>query len=177
MPPAIPPAMSRVRRGAEGSFARSILASAARGTGLIAVAVIIGIVLLQWSDDGPDRLAGGREPVAGLPGAVASTSSTTTTAPLRPPGDLKVLVLNASGRANQARPMSERLGVVGYRMLTPGNAPRQVDTVALCRPGLEREAAALVAATGVPANPGPLPADTKLPGVAEADCVVVIGSR
>lgn len=169
--------MSRARRAAGGSFTRSILASAARGTGLIAVAVLIGIVLLQWSDDGPDRLAGGREPAAGLPGAVASTSSTTTTAPLRPPADLKVLVLNASGRANQARPMSERLGVVGYRTLEPGNAPRQVDSVVLCRPGLEREASALAAATGLPARAGPLPADTKLPGAADADCVVVIGSR
>lgn len=172
----MPEAARAGRPRARGSFARSMLGAAARGTGLIALAVAIGIVLLQYSDEGPDRLAGSREP-AGAPLAEPSTSSTTsTTAGPRPPAEVTVLVLNASGRANQARPMSERLGVVGYRTLEPGNAPRRPDTVVLCRAAFEREAPALVAATGLPAEVGELPANSALPGAGEADCVVVIGS-
>ncbi|MGH9037667.1 MAG: hypothetical protein ACRD0O_18065, partial [Acidimicrobiia bacterium] len=60
----------------------------------------------------------------------------------------------------------------GYQTLEPGNTAVRPETTVGCRPGFEREAAALVSATGLPAemaDPGEL-----LP--AEADCVVVIGS-
>jgi hypothetical protein len=112
-----------------------------------------------------------------VPAAGVESSTTSTTAGPRTPAELTVLVLNASGRPNQARPMSDRLGVVGYRTMEPSNAPRRRDTVVMCHPGLEREAPALVAATGLPAKVEPLPADSSLPGAAEADCVVIIGSR
>lgn len=166
------------RPRAQGSFARSMLGAAARGTGLIAVAVAIGIVLLQYSDDPASRLAGGGgERAADAPVGGSSTSTTVTTAAVRAPSDVTVLVLNASGRNNQARPMSERLGVVGYRTLEPGNASVRSATTVACRAGFEREGAALVAATGLPAETGELGARAGLPAEAErADCVVVIGS-
>jgi hypothetical protein len=89
-----------------------------------------------------------------------------------------VLVLNATGKNNQAKPMADRLGVVGYRTLTPGNAARRPDSVVLCKPGLDREATALVAATGVPATTKVLDAAASaVEGAARADCVVIIGSR
>jgi len=159
-----------------------MLGAFARGTGLIAVALVIGIVLLQWSDTSTDAAAGGQPPVTGTP--VAPPQSTTTTAATAPagpraPAAVAVLVLNATGKANQAKPMSDRLAVVGYRTLTPGNATRRPDSVVLCRPGLEREATALVAATGVPATTGTLDAAAAagMQGGAEADCVVILGSR
>ncbi len=166
-----------LRAGASRSFAVSMLGAAARATGLVVLAVAIGIVLLQYSDPGGERLAGGREPVGLVPATGVAPSTTTTTAGPRAPAELTVVVLNASGRANQAKPMSDRLGVVGYRTLEPGNAPRRPDSVVQCRPGLEREAAALVAATGLPAKAEALPADASLPGAAGADCAVIIGSR
>jgi len=159
------------RPRAQGSFSRSLAGAAARGTGLVALAVAIGIVLLQYSDDpAPDRRAAGRAPAADSPLAVPST--TTTTAGARPPAEVRVLVLNASGRKGVAGEMAGRLGVVGYKTLEPGNTAVRPETTVGCRPGFEREAAALVSATGVPAktaDPGAL-----LP--ADADCVVVIGT-
>lgn len=183
MTPFPPPEEAGARRRrppAGSSFARSFLGAFARGTGLIAVALVLGIVLLQWSDSSTDAAAGGEPVVVGTP--VAPPESTTTTAPApagpRPPAEVTVLVLNASGRNQQATPMSERLAVVGYRTLTPGNAARRPESVALCRPGLEEEATALVAATGIPATTGVLDeaAAAGMEGAAEADCVVIIGS-
>ncbi|HEV3362917.1 MAG TPA: LytR C-terminal domain-containing protein [Acidimicrobiia bacterium] len=170
----------RRRLGADSSFTRSFLGAFARGTGLIAVALALGVVLLQWSDASTDVAAGGHVPVVGTPVAPAE-STTTTTAPVGPraPGELAVLVLNATGKNQQAKPMSDRLAVVGYRTLTPGNAARRTDSVVLCKTGLEQEAAALVAATGLPAGTGVLDeaAASGMEGASEADCVVIIGSR
>jgi hypothetical protein len=165
---------------AGSSFTRSILGAFARGTGLIAVALALGIVLLQWSDASTDAAAGGQPPVVGTPVAPPETS-TTTTAPAGPraPAGLAVLVLNATGKNQQAKPMADRLAVVGYRTLTPGNATRRPDSVVLCRAGLDQEAAALVAATGLPAGTGALDdaAAAGMEGASEADCVVIIGAR
>jgi hypothetical protein len=179
--PGADPAVPRRRQAARASsFTRSILGAFARGTGLIAVALVIGIVLLQWSDASTDVAAGGQVPVVGTPVAPPETT-TTTTAPAGPraPSALAVLVLNATGKNQQAKPMADRLAVVGYRTLTPGNAARRPDSVVLCKPGLDKEATALVAATGLPATTAVLDeaAAAGMEGAAEADCVVVIGSR
>ena len=179
--PGEPGATARRRSATAGSsFTRSILGAFARGTGLIAVALLIGIVLLQWSDTTTDAAAGGQPPPVGTPVAPTETT-TTTTAPAGPkaPADLRVLVLNATGKAQQAKPMSDRLAVVGYHTLTPGNATRRPDSVVLCRAGLDKEAAALVAATGLPAKAGVLDeaATAGMEGASEADCAVIIGAR
>ena len=177
------PGAARRRGAATGSsFTRSFLGAFARGTGLIAVALVIGIVLLQWSDASTDAAAGGAPPPAGTPVVIPeSTTTTATTAPAGPkaPAELAVLVLNGTGRNAQAKPLADRLAVVGYRTLTPGNANRRDESVALCRPGLDEEATALVAATGLPATIGVLDdsAASGMDGGAEADCVVIIGSR
>ena len=175
------PAPEGRRRSAAGSFTRSFLGAFARGTGLIAVALLLGIVLLQWSDASTDAAAGGQPPVVGTPVGPPETTTTASTAPAGPraPTDLAVLVLNATGKNQQAKPMSDRLAVVGYRTLTPGNASRRPDTVVLCRPSLDQEAAALVAATGIPAETGVLDeaAAAGMEGAAEADCVVILGSQ
>ena len=173
--------VSRRRSAAGASFTRSILGAVARGTGLIAVALVIGIVLLQWSDASTDAAAGGQPPAAGTPAAPPETTTTAVSVPAGPRATaaVAVLVLNATGKANQAKPMADRLGVVGYHTLTPGNATRRPDSVVLCKPGLDQEAAALVAATGLPATTGVLDAATAagMEGAAQADCVVLIGAR
>jgi hypothetical protein len=75
--------------------------------------------------------------------------------------------------------MSDRLAVVGYRTLTPGNATHRPDSVVLCKTGLDQEATALVAATGLPATTAVLDeaAAAGMEGASEADCVVIIGAR
>jgi dienelactone hydrolase len=144
------------------------------------VALVLGVVLLQWSDASTDVAAGGQIPVVGTPVAPPE-STTTTTAPAGPktPAELTVLVLNATGKNQQAKPMSDRLAVVGYKTLTPGNATHRPDSVVLCRPGLDHEATALVAATGLPATTGVLDdtAAAGMEGAADANCVVIMGSR
>ena len=168
------------RRPSGSSFTRSMVGAFARGTGLIAVALVIGIVLLQWSDASTDAAAGGVTPPTGAPAAVAPLATTSTTlAGPRPPAQVAVLVLNGTGKNNQAKPMADRLAVVGYHTLTPGTTAKRADSVVLCRPGLEREAAALVAATGLPATTAVLDetAASGMEGASEADCVVIIGAR
>lgn len=178
-----PSEAGRGRRSPAGSsFTRSFLGAFARGTGLIAVALALGVVLLQWSDGTTDAAAGGAPPPTGAPVVVEEpTTTTVTTAPPGPeaPSEVTVLVLNASGKSGQAAAMSERLSVVGYRTLTPGNATQRPESTALCRPGHDEEGAALVAATGLPATLGILDeaAAAGMEGAAEADCVVIIGSR
>ena len=156
----------------------SLVGAAARGTGLIALAIAIGVVLLQFSDDSKDQLSAARRPIGVAPIPAPAESSTTTSTGPRAADQVSVLVLNASRRANQAHPMSDRLKVVGYRTLEPGNAPRRTASTVACRAGFEREAPALVAATGLPAKVEALsPADAALPNVADADCLVIIGSQ
>lgn len=175
------PGAARRRSATGSSFTRSMFGAFARGTALIAVALAIGIVLLQWSDASTDAAAGGAPPPAGAPVVIPESTTTTTTVPTGPkaPADLAVLVLNATGKNAQAKPLSDRLAVVGYRTLTPGNANRRDDSVALCRAGLDEEATALVAATGLPATIGILDdaAAAGMEGAGEADCVVIIGAR
>ncbi|HVW32996.1 MAG TPA: LytR C-terminal domain-containing protein [Acidimicrobiia bacterium] len=165
------------------SFTRSMLGAFVRGTGLVALALVIGLVLLQWSDGSTDAAAGGITPPTGTPVAVTEPPATTpsTVAGPRPPADVAVLVLNGTGKNNQAKPMSDRLAVVGYHTLTPGTTAKRADSVVLCRPGLDREATALVAATGLPATTAVLDDAARggftVTDSAAADCVVVIGAR
>lgn len=160
------------RRSAPGSFSRSLASAAARGSGLVAVAVAIGIVLLQYSDEPrTEQRSSGKEPASEAPLAASSTTTSTVPGP-RAPADVRVLVVNASGRSGVAGEMTKRLEVVGYPALEPGNAALRPATTVGCREGFEREAEALVSATGLDAqlaDPGDL-----LP--TDADCVVVIGS-
>jgi hypothetical protein len=196
-----PPARSQFPRGrrpnraVSGSFARSILEAAARGTGLIAVAVVIGVVLLQLSDDNTQPVAAGGEAVevdqdseAAVTTTTAAPTTTTTAAPMAEgPGEelateeeaadkgVTVLVLNGSGRNKQAAPMSERLAAAGYQTLEPGNATLRKDSIVLCRPDHADAAGPLAAATGLGASTGTLK-DDDFPDADDAQCVVIIGS-
>jgi LytR cell envelope-related transcriptional attenuator len=169
--PAAPPPR---RRAVRGSFWRSFLGSAGRGSALIGVAVLIGIVLLQFTDEGSD--GGTSAPAPRAPLSPGSSSTTTTASGPRPPSAVRVAVLNASGRANQAGPLSERLAAVGYQTLPPGNASRAGPSVVYFRPGYEAEARAVAAATGLSPAVRPLQSAGPLPEVEGADCVVVIGT-
>lgn len=161
------------RRAVRGSFLWSLLESAVRGTALIAVAVLLGIVLLQFTDEGSDGTT--RQP-AGRSLSPSSSSTTTTATGPRPPAAVRVVVLNASGRARQAGPLSDRLAAVGYQMLPPGTTDRAPQSAVYFRPGFEAEARALAAATGLSPAVRPLAGAPALPEVEGADCVVVIGS-
>jgi hypothetical protein len=175
------------RRG----FARSMVFSAARGAALIGLAVIIGVVLLQVIDTGKGPSGSGGGTVAGggtttTAAGTLSTSSTTAaggstttakaTGPIKQPGQLKVVVLNASGVNGAAGSLSKQLAAKGYQMGTPATAAtKRVGTVAACTAGLDQEAGALAAAVGPAAKTEPFPTPAPA-GATTANCVVVLGS-
>jgi len=165
-----------------GAVARGAGYAAAKGAGLIGVAVIIGIVLLNVVDDGsksnpePAAAATTTAPTTTKP-AATTTTTTTDKVPAKTPAELTVLVLNAGAAQGSARTMSQNLKLQDYtNQLPPADWTNheQTGNVVLCKAGLTQEAAALATAVGsgtpVGAFPNPAP-----PGSANADCVVVVG--
>src|SRR5687768_13996494 len=114
---------------ADGSFGRSAGAAMGRGVLLLAVALVLGIVLLNATDDQPP----GTDVAVGSNGRetkgdddkkpTGTTTSTTTTQPARAPAEVKVLVVNASDVKGAAKGASDKLKAAQYNALAPGNVP------------------------------------------------------
>jgi hypothetical protein len=154
---------------------RSLVQSAARGAGLIGLAVIVGIVLLQVVDDGGGGSSGGGGGGGGTP-TVVTGDTTATTAAGRDPSQVRVLVLNAGQPSGAAGNLSNALRLNGYNTLTPTNDPVARQGVAVqCREGFDAEAAALAAAVGQGAVVEPFPAEPPAEA-ADADCLVLLGT-
>jgi hypothetical protein len=178
------------RRGRDDHLARS----AARGAALVALAVVIGIVLLNVVDRGtPGSGNNGTGAAATVPTTGASTGSTVAGATTTKPGstltsagkttttkkgagrdakEVRVTVLNGSGISQAATTKANDLRALGYVIATTGNAEAvQTGNTVACRSGFSKEAATLaekVTNATVASNfPNPAPADT--------DCVVTLG--
>lgn len=147
----------------------------ARGAILVAVAVVIGVLLLRDDDAVTTQVAVGSDSVGeiddgatidegGEEGEDDSTTTTPTTEAARPPAEVKVLVANGSGVNGAAGGTTDALGALGYVTATPANAERVPETVVYYTTGFEAEAAALAAAIGAPAE-----AVTPMPPVAPVD--------
>lgn len=170
-----------------GSYGRSTSGAAVRGAGLLAIAVILGIVLLQAFDKGdPYRItasnANGVIPktaVTGRPGgSPLLTVPPSTTTPLRPPSAVKVLVANSSGIPGAAKRVSDSLAPRGYNVLAPtnGTTTDEASTKVEFAAGFDAEARVLSASLGL-ADSAAIPLATPAP-VADtrgADIVVVVG--
>lgn len=154
----------------------TILQTAARGAGLIGVAVLVGILLLQVIDNGSSGVGGG---VSGTP-TTGGTGATSTTAKsnVKPPAEVRVQVLNGSGVSGAAKTRSDALRGLGYPIAALGNAELRTGTAVQCRAGFEKEAEALVANVGgtpapvIEGFPDPAPAGVDL---TNTDCLVVLG--
>ncbi len=156
--------------------------SAARGAALVALAVIVGIVLLNAIDDGSDGQVGDggkgsssttTTTVVPGPGGSSSTSSTTKTAPVAAPAQVTVRVLNGAGVDGVASTLTNTLKAKGYQTLLATNAPLRKGTVVFAKAGKTGECttvAASVPGAKVAAMPTPIPGGT------EADCIIVLGS-
>jgi LytR cell envelope-related transcriptional attenuator len=147
-----------------------VLRTAARGAVLIGLAVVIGIVLLQVVDKGGS--GGGVSPPV-TEGNGEPTTSTTGEGG-RPPDQVRVLVLNASGLANAAGTKANELRGAGYAIAGTGNATQQTGSTVACVSGFDKEADTLAKTAGAGFNittfPDPPPA-----GAENADCVVTLG--
>src|SRR3954447_13703491 len=172
------------RGGSRGD--RGPALSAARGAALIAVAVIIGIVLLQYTDDGTTGPVGDGGTGKGSAGTTTSSSSssattagsggtTATTTAAKPPAQVTVLVLNGSGKPGAAATQTDLLKAKGYATLPAADAPAQQGTVVEFKPGYDRECATVATAVGgspkvqAISDPPPNGSDT-------ANCVVILGA-
>jgi hypothetical protein len=116
-------------------------------------------------------------PSSGGNANVTATSVTTTAPPTtsgRPPAQVRVLVLNASGVAKAATAKAGALAAAGYPIVGTGNAPLRRGTVVECKPGFDVEAAALARAVGLGTTVQPFPTPAPV-GSATASCVVVLG--
>jgi hypothetical protein len=168
-------------RGNGSSVAAGAGFAAAKGAGLIGLAVIIGIVLLNVVDDGSKGSANNAKPSATTTSVSETTRATTSTTvdkvPAKTPAELSVLVLNGGAPQGTAKNMADDLKVKGYTNSLPPSdwsGHQQTGNVVMCKSGLDQEAAALATAVGegTPVQPFANPAP---PGSGNADCVVVVG--
>ncbi len=165
-------------RGDGGEPSRSGVSSAARGAILVGLAVIVGIVGLQILDDSGPGSGSSDATVTTIAGSTgAGAGGATTTTGIRPNGEVKIKVYNASGVQGRAQILTDQLKALGYNMQTPANLSSQrAGTAVECVDGFKTEGT-LLALYGVgngatfeayPANP---PA-----GASDADCIVIIGT-
>ncbi len=182
----LPGGPRETRTGKGVGFGRSVAFSAARGAALIGLAVIIGIVLLQVIDDGTSGPIGDggssasgagttNTTAAGSGSGSSSTTSTTGAAPVKPPAQVAVLVLNGSGRPGAATAQSNTLKAKGYQTLVPTDAAQRSGNIVYFKPGFDRECTTVAASVdGAPkVEPIPTPPPT---GSDTANCVVILGS-
>jgi hypothetical protein len=154
--------------------------SAIRGAGLIGLAVVLGIVLLQVIDKGP---SGGGTSASDRPTATTTPGVTGTSVPgttqagpeVRPRGEVRVIVYNAGQASGAAGNMTNKLRGLGYQIAPASNATPRTGTVVACRESFEKEAAQLQgdvgAGTTVEPFPNPGPA-----GSENVNCIVLLGS-
>lgn len=161
---------------------------ASRGLILVAVAVVLGVILLikgggigfETSDEQLDIDAGG--------GAATTADSTTTTTTAAPstsvaPAQLSVVLLNGAGINGYAASAQQFLSVAGgYTSTTAATAASQTaSTIVYYAPGYEADAAAIAALFGLDASAvQPLPEGTQLARdaadvPADSNVVVLLG--
>lgn len=168
---------------ADGSLGRSAGAAMGRGVLLLALALVIGVVLLNATDEEPPGTtvsSSSRQQgeSAGGDGATTTTAApTTTVAPLRAPKDVKVIVANASEVKGAAGRASEVLKTAGYNALAPTNATATPASAVYFTGGFDREAAALASALQLPGTAvKALPSPSPVPDLKTANVLVVLGA-
>jgi LytR cell envelope-related transcriptional attenuator len=159
--------------------------SAVRGAGLVGLAVILGIVLLQVIDKGP----------AGSGSTPAGTSATPTTTPTptsaaapgssqpattakaanaKPRGEVRVLVFNAGAASGAAGNMTNKLRTLGYQLAPPANTNARRGTAVQCKQDFDKEAVQLQGDVGAGTTVEPF-ANPPLPETESVNCVVLVG--
>ena len=168
--------MTAIGRVGGGGLGPSNAAAAPRALLLIAVAVILGLVLLwkgldttpgvavppEATDDGSAESVGMVEegpadlPVEDEPVAATTPAPTTTTtavpAPTRPPNQVRVLVANGSGVRLGASDVTDVLSPAGYTTLPPANATPTDTSGIYYRSGYSGDARAVMELVA-PGNP------------------------
>lgn len=157
--------------------------SAVRGAGLVGLAVVLGIVLLQVIDKGPAGNGATRAttshaatPSPSSAAAPASSPPTTTAANsgVKPRSDVRVVVFNAGSASGAAGNMTNKLRTLGYQLMPPANTNARRGTAVQCKQGSEKEAAQLQGDVGAGTTVEPF-ANPPLPGTDNVNCAVLLG--
>jgi len=166
---------------AEGSGRTGAGGAGARGAFLLAVALVLGVVLLQKFDE----TEGGGTVDAGAPiettttrrGASVSVAPPTTARALRPPEQVKVLVANGTGTSGLAGNVTNLLKGSNYNVLSPVDATKLVDiTLVEYQPDFEAEARAIVTFLALPGSAlRPMEDSPPVNDARAADILVIAG--
>jgi hypothetical protein len=164
-----------------GSGARGNSSAFVKGALLIGLAVVIGVVLLQVSDNDDEGTSGAAPSDTTQPTTTTTIPPTTTTVPTAPPktnAELALIVLNGGAPTGAAADMNTQLKQAGYTNQEAANdweGQTQAGNSVLCKPGLDREAVALSVAVGENTPTAAFP-DPPPPFSENVDCVVVVGA-
>ena len=160
----------------DGSFGRSAGGAALRGAGLLAIAVVLGIILLRNGGGDPYSRA---VQTLGTPTpevTVKGPTPTTQTVPVRVPGEIKVLPANGTSTSGAGLTIFNRLKQAQYNVLAATNTSSPASTSNVYfNPGFDREARVIAQLLGLPdsaVQPMPTPPPVNNPG---ADVIVVVG--
>ena len=173
------------RRAPSGAGA----STGARGAVLLAIAVVLGIVLLNAFDRTPssvdvdsilEGLTTSTTLADGGPDATAAPVVTSTTRAARAPGDVTVLVANGTDVRGLAGLTANALKGIGYNTLSPSDTTRPVEvTKVQFSPGYDVEARAVAATLGVAPTAVEAASPANAPPIADtlgANLVVVLGA-
>jgi hypothetical protein len=152
-----------------------------RGVALIAMAFVLGVVLLNRVDNTPatERVStGARQAPSGRTRDTVPAATTTTTAPLRAPATVRVLVANGTDVRGAASRVNQEVLAARYNALAPTDAdPARVSAVYFTA-GFDREAAALAQLLALPPTAvQPLPATPPVRDMRDANVLVVVGAE
>ena len=153
-----------------------------RGALLIAVAVLLGAGLLAngFRDDHSILSDNGPTPTTKKSTGTTSPTPSTGIVP-HDPAQVKVLVLNGSGKSGVAKSAADLLKAANYTTLEPGNAKGGTiaTSVVYFVPGYDADAAMVTAKLGLQASaaqPLPTPPPAEVADAKDANIVVVVGS-
>jgi hypothetical protein len=180
--------MSRPGGSQNDEVARGAGVQLAKGAGLVLVAIIIGIVLLQVVDDGTDASVSPNEPrpTTTVPPTTTEPSSSDSTSPTtgagtqlaRSPEEVPIIVLNAGAPTGAAGDLSTALQAKGYTNQqdpTDWAGASRTGTAVFCKPGAQADAAGLATEVQEGLQPEPWP-DPAPPSSGNVDCVVAVGA-
>jgi hypothetical protein len=169
--------MSARHAATDGSFGRSAGGAAARGAGLLAIAVVIGILLLRSGGGDPysRSVRTSANPAPEVTGQLPT--ATTVTVPVRSPADVKVLPANGTSTSGAATNTGNRLKSGGYNVLAASNTTNPATgSNVFYNPGFEREARVVAQLLGLPDSAvQPMPTPPPVSDTRGADVIVVVG--
>ncbi len=171
----------------EGPGLPSAGGATVRGAVLVAIAVIVGVILLgkgfdtgflPSSSDTPSEQAADDddEDDGEATNGDETTTSTTAAAVAHDASQVRVIVLNGGGPSGSASTSSTALAAAGYPTLDAADTDDVAATVVFATPGFEADAALVAQTLGIAAPPQALPATppTGTP-VGQVDVIVVLG--